>query len=121
MGQKPGQPCVGTREIDGVTERREWPSQADAAAFLGVARPTVCVAIGCGGTVAGWTMARMEQPRPERPQAMGGIVVQRPGEEPVRCFSLSDAAARLGSTRATVRKAIGSGRLVAGFWAWGAP
>ena len=111
---------MGTREIGGVTERMEWPSQADAAAYLGVARASVCLAIGCGGTVAGWTMARLDQPRPERPPAMGGIVVQRPGEGPIRCFSISDAAERMGSTRATVRKAIESGRLVAGFWAWGA-
>lgn len=97
----------------------EWPSQADAAAFLGVARPSVCLAVGCGGTVAGWTVARLDQPRPARPPAMGGIVVQRPGQEPIRCFSVTDAAGKVGSTRATVSKAIKSGKLVAGFWAWG--
>ena len=118
--QRVGKPCMGTREVSGVVETMRWPSQRDAADYLGVTPGSLSQALDRGGTCGGWWVRPADTTRPERPPAMGGIVVQRYGDAPVRCFSMLEAAQRMGSDARTVRKAIKSGTLVAGFWAWGA-
>ena len=110
---------MGTRARGDVVEEMRWPSQRDAAGYLGVTPSSLSQALDRGGTCGGWWVRPADTARPARPPAMGGIVVQRYGELPARCFSMLEAAQRLGSDTRTVRNAIKSGKLVAGFWAWG--
>ena len=119
MSDRASKPCIGTRTTGTMEETIRWASQAIAAKELGVTPSSLSQALDRGGTCAGWWVRPADTSRPERPPAMGGIVVQRYGEAPIRCFSMLEAAQRLGSDARTVRKAIRTGQLVAGFWAWG--